>query len=365
VLVITYLVTCATAFGSFEAERRGVARKQLTWWTVLGVGVFAATLVNPYGIKLLLWNLWFVTDPFLQTMSNTEWFPPNFASPGWFRIELLVLLFPALAALSRRQISLLTLALGVAWLHFALTTSRYSPLWVVVVIPTLATLSTQVPWLDRAIASLAGRLSADAQEWLAETPKRWPCFISVLFAGLALFVSPWAGDLAGHNQDLIPSRSLDRLLQIYRGERVFHWANWGGYLTWHGWDLNPRFKTWIDDRIDIHGQAHTEKYRAIINARPDWEELLRQDRVELLCIPPDVPLASRARESPGWRLIYEDRKVVVFRRLSSGTSSAAVPIPGVSDAAAASWLVPGPALEYRRWVLDPHATDPVDRRASV
>ena len=120
VLVITYLVTCACAFGSFDHERRRVARKQLAWWTALGTGLFAVTLINPYGIKLLFWQLWFVTDPFLQTMSNTEWFPPDFTKPGWFRIELLVLLFPALAFLSRRKASGLGLVLGVVWLHFAL-----------------------------------------------------------------------------------------------------------------------------------------------------------------------------------------------------------------------------------------------------
>jgi hypothetical protein len=318
VLVITYLVTGFSAFGSPEPDQRVLARKQLRWWTVLGVGLFGMTLINPYGIKLLLWNMWFVTDPFLQTKSNTEWFPPDFTQPGWFRIELLVLLFPALAVLSRRRISLLALALGVVWLHFGLTTSRYSPLWVVIVVPTLANLSIQIPWLERAVATLVSRRSADVQAWLVTTPARSPCFFSIVFAGCLLLASPWMGNLAGHNQDLIPSRSLDKLLQIYRGERVFHLASWGGYLTWHGWNLEPRFKTWIDDRIDIHGRAHTEKYRAILNGKPGWEVLLSDDRVDLICIPPDVPLATQVRASPAWRLIHDDDKVMIFRRISTG-----------------------------------------------
>jgi hypothetical protein len=143
--------------------------------------------------------------------------------------------------------------------------------------------------------------------------------ISILFASIVLLVSPWMGHLAGHNQDLIPSRSLDRLLEIYRGEHVFHSANWGGYLTWHGWNLQPRFKTWIDDRIDIHGREHTEKYRAILNANPGWDKLLSKDGVDLICVAPDAPLANRARESPGWRLIHDDGKVVIFRRISTGS----------------------------------------------
>jgi hypothetical protein len=38
--------------------------------------------------------VWFVTDPYIQKLSNTEWLPPDFTDPGWFRVELLVLLFP-------------------------------------------------------------------------------------------------------------------------------------------------------------------------------------------------------------------------------------------------------------------------------
>src|SRR5262249_11737047 len=145
-----------------------------------------------------------------------------------------------------------------------------------------------------------------------------PSFVSFAFAGIILFASPWMGHLARHNQDLLPSRSLDKLLAIYRGERVFNLVNWGGYLAWHGWDLQPRFKTWIDDRIDIHGKEHLQRSRAILAAEPDWESVLGRYRVDLLCIPPDTPLARQARQSPNWRLLEDDGKVAIFRRIEPG-----------------------------------------------
>jgi hypothetical protein len=196
-----------------------------------------------------------------------------------------------------------------------------------VIVPTLAVLSAGIPWLVRVAATLVGRLSTDAQEWLASTPRRSPCVGSFFVAGLLLFVSPWMGNLAGHNQDLIPSKSLDKLLELYRGEHVFNFANWGGYLSWHGWDLKPRFKTWIDDRLDIHGRVHTEEYRTILNAKPGWEELLRKTSVDVICIPPNVPLANRVRETPGWQLILDDGKVVIFRRSSSSEGASSAPSP--------------------------------------
>src|SRR5262249_47249853 len=78
VLGITYVVTCALAVASPYPGRRGFSRKQLGWWTIVGIGVFAATLVNPYGLGLHLWNLQIAGDPSIQAQYFTEWLPPNF-----------------------------------------------------------------------------------------------------------------------------------------------------------------------------------------------------------------------------------------------------------------------------------------------
>jgi hypothetical protein len=302
-----------------NAEHRRAARKRLRWWTILGIALFAVTLINPYGVGLYVWNLRMIADPFIRTGSTSEWLPPNFTEPGWFRIEILVLLFPFLAAFSRRRIGLLAVVLGVVWLHFGLTGARYSPLWVVVIVPTLAVLTEGNPWLSAAAGRVVAKLSVDLRGWACRRPRQSRPVLGLALSALFLFASPWMGTVARHDQDLIPSQSLDKLLEMYRGERVFHWANWGGYLTWHGWDCQPRFKTWIDDRLDIHGQEATQRYRAVIQALPGWEKTLQTYDVKLLCIPPDTPLTRAARESRNWRTVYEDGRVTVFRCADSGT----------------------------------------------
>ena len=117
-----------------------------------------------------------------------------------------------------------------------------------------------------------GKLSTDLQTGLVRTnrARRWLSPGSCSPVGRSSWC-PLAGPSRPVHQDLMPSEALDRLLAIYRGERVFHSANWGGYLTWHGWDLKPRFKTWIDDRLDVHGREHTDSYRSLLGAPPDWE----------------------------------------------------------------------------------------------
>jgi hypothetical protein len=218
---------------------------------------------------------------------------------------MLVLLFPTLAVLSRRRVSALALALGVVFLHFGLTSSRYAPLWVVVTAPTLAALASQMPWFET--------LNVDLFARPVQCPGRPPFLVSFSFAGLLLLASPWMGNLAHHNQELMPSRALDRLLADYHGERVFHGANWGGYLTWHGWGLRPRFRTWIDDRLDVHGREHADVYQELLAAPPTWEEMLERSQVNLLCIPADTQLAHYARSSARWRLLFDDGQVAILR----------------------------------------------------
>ncbi|HEU5423525.1 MAG TPA: hypothetical protein VFU72_08305, partial [Nitrolancea sp.] len=232
VLGVTYLVECGFAVAAPDADARRAARARLRWWTILGVGLFVATLLNPYGIGLHFWNLRMLRDPFIQTQTTAEWLPPNFNDKGWFRIEALVLLFPLLGVLSRRRVSAVALALAVVFLHFGLTSARYTPLWVVLAVPSLALLAAGVPRFEALSADVSARLSPDVRAGLARRPGPSPCGASWAFAVLLLAASPWLGPLARHNQELMPSRALDALLADYRGERVFHSANWGGYLTW-------------------------------------------------------------------------------------------------------------------------------------
>jgi hypothetical protein len=78
---------------------------------------------------------------------------------------------------------------------------------------------------------------------------------------------------------------------------VFHSYDWGGYLTWRGWQPSgPRLLNWIDDRNEVQGQEHVQEYFAILDAKPGWQAKLDRDRVELVCVEGGAPLAQRLAE---------------------------------------------------------------------
>ncbi len=342
-LCVTYATEWAVVLGAAKPDRRVDAWRRIRWWTGLGPVLFAATLVNPYGLNLHLWNVQLLTDSFIQSGTTEEWLPPDFGADGWFRIELLILLLPLLAASSRLRIDAVSLMLCVVWLHFALTARRYSPLWVVVAAPVLAELSCRVPWIVRIAGRLKEGISDDLRHVLTARAGKPAWSASAVFAMALLLVSPWLGQVARHDPKYMPAAALDRLLAEYRGERVFHSVNWGGYLIWHGWSCQPRLKTWIDDRLDVHGPEHMAEYFSIISAASGWQQSLDRHAIGLLCIPTDSRLAEAVAASSQWKGLFREQGVAAFRRAEVVGATEPAP-PGSTSPAAVSPGSPPRAL---------------------
>jgi hypothetical protein len=316
------LVTIAVAgltelvLAAYDQTARRDALARFKWFTVLGVGCLLATLINPYGPRLHVQLFKLMGDPFIMNL-NDDWLSPDFHARGAFRLELLILLLPVLLAASRNRPDAVSLALAVVWLHFALNGRRFTPLWVLVTAPTLARLAAGMPIVERITAWFAEAAPAAASTTpVGRTPWIWTAvFAAVLFGSTRYY-----GGYARHNPDNIPTAALDKVLEVHRGEVVFHSINWGGYLTWHGWPKDPRFLVWIDDRNEIHGRQRTEEWRSTYNGEPGWREVLDRGGVGLVCVEVGCGLAHRLAEEPGWDRLYTDQKAVIYRRKSVGNA---------------------------------------------
>ena len=230
---------------------------------------------------------------------HQEWKSPDFHSGGAMRYELLLLLFPVVLGLSQKRPALVEVGLGVLWLHLALTGFRYVALWIVVAVPMMARSSVHISALE----DLAKRLKLTTGPGsLFHTPPGASPWLASLLVALALL--GWSrhaeGTFAFHDQKIIASESLDRLLEMTKrqaeqGERpvIFHAYDWGGYLTWHGW---PNILNWIDDRNEVQGEERIKRYFSIVAAEPGWEQHLAN--IDWVCIDPKTPLAAKLLADP-------------------------------------------------------------------
>lgn len=315
-IAVAWLVEAAISMAALNAQTRTSARQRLWWLTLVGCVAATATIVNPNGIGLHLWNVQTITDPFMQRQTTTEWRPPDFTEAGWFNIERLILLLPLLAATTRRRVNLVGLAMTVVFLHFALTGRRYSTMWVVIAAPTLCELAVHNSWWRQLLQRTRRFVSEDLRRLVVGEPAAPShATASWLAAALLLFLSPFLPHWASHNQARLPSDSLDKFLAMHDGGPTFHSANWGGYLTWQGWDDTHRFLTWIDDRIEVHGKEHLQEYFHIMDADADWRSALDSRNVQWVCIPAEARLAQElAGRKAEWEPRLIDEHVAVFRR---------------------------------------------------
>jgi hypothetical protein len=317
-LTLALAVVIEAILGVFlsDPEKRRAARERTLHLTLATLGAGVCTLLNPYGWRLYPWIFQLLGNPYFMDL-NFDWRSSDFHAPGAFRFELLMLLFPAVLALSRRRPNLVGLGLSLVWLHLALNGQRYVSLWVVAATPTMARAAASIPWLRR----VAERFSA-----FTAPPTRPAAWLGTAVVALAVLLwAHFSPSFARHNPALIPADALDRVLEESREGNpvVFHEYNWGGYLTWHGW---PNFRTWIDDRNEVQGEAHIKEFFAIRNAEQGWEEKLTG--VDLVAVNPATPLADRLARDARWRQIYREKEyAVVYRRVPSAQAMTHLPAP--------------------------------------
>ena len=97
---------------------------------------------------------------------------------------------------------------------------------------------------------------------------------------IAVVTLGWARLVEGysfHAPSNLPTNALTQVIDKHSDKVVFHHYNWGGWLTWHGW---PKVKNWIDDRNEVQGQAHIERYMLAMDAQPGWEKVLDETAVD-------------------------------------------------------------------------------------
>jgi hypothetical protein len=99
------------------------------------------------------------------------------------------------------------------------------------------------------------------------------------------------------------------LSAVPSGPGLFNQYDWGGYLIY----AKPSTPVFIDGRLFPFVPDVLEDYRAIISARPGWEDVVSRRGVHTLLVRPTDPIAVRAAEK-GWLITYQDAIAVVLVR---------------------------------------------------
>jgi hypothetical protein len=78
------------------------------------------------------------------------------------------------------------------------------------------------------------------------------------------------------------------------------------------WAL-PQYPLFLDGRTDLYNDEVISQWLQVVRAEKGWQQVLENWDIHLVLIEPGMPVA-RELPAQGWRVLYQDKKVLLFGR---------------------------------------------------
>ncbi|MBV9613260.1 MAG: hypothetical protein JO091_12365 [Acidobacteriaceae bacterium] len=335
------------------------------------LGCLAASFVNPYGWHLHQHVIGYLRDA--KLLDNIQEFQSvNFHHPSSIFFECVLLLgvpaaFWCVGEVLTRKPGAGKMAAGILtllWAHLALVSGRNAPLFVLIAAPWAALMSVAfmrrlawIGWIERVSATISD-ICAEMRP--LERIERW----HVVSAGAVAFVAFSMASLrpgfgVQFNPKNFPLQAVPALASI-EDLRVFTTDQWADYLIYR---FYPSERVFLDGRSDFYGTELVTVYQHIMSAQYDWESDLRRFQINAVMLKPDAPLAAVLKQAPGWRMLFDNGSVLIFRAVAPARQAQAVLERGAGSAAGGK--ARPRTLVWARALNDLHLTINFDERRSL
>ncbi|MEW5979813.1 MAG: hypothetical protein AB1898_28800 [Acidobacteriota bacterium] len=322
-LLIYALGNYLSALTSADATDRLSRRSQAILFTKLVLVCGLTSLVNPYGYKLYvhIFHSYVGSDFLVNTV--TEFMSVNFHMEPVKYYEALLIGSIVVASISYKKLSFIEIGLIVFWTHLSLFSARHVPLYTLIVAPIIARhlseflkgveTDKQLPSFAARIASVLDAYSRQFQLFEARFRRH---LLPIGVVGAVAFVCLNQGYLFGQKvMDLhfpkaaFPVEAANFIQARQLKGHSFTMDQWGGYLIYR---FFPEYKTFLDGRSDMYGEAFTKEYLRVLNAESDWKYSIERFDITWMMLPVKNPLATVLKESDEWRPVYDDQMAIVF-----------------------------------------------------
>ena len=285
----------------WKRVRHRESDKVLETSTLLLIGAFLLTtlaaLVNPNGVKILLYPFQTLTDPSMQQYIQ-EWQSPDFSQSMWIPFALMILFLSYTGLRGGRSQSTTQTFLLLIFLYMGLRDMRNIPLFTIVAIPVIAA------QLDALITIHPSTTPATRRSSLLNG--------ALIFLALVAVVARFFQQAGIRESEIIknyPVQAVNWIQENRPGGRIFNSYNWGGYLIWR---LYPEYLVFIDGRADVYGSSFLSDYKGISTIKPGWQEEFARYDIATVLIEPNSVMANVLRQSSNWQISYEDQTSVIF-----------------------------------------------------
>jgi hypothetical protein len=113
--------------------------------------------------------------------------------------------------------------------------------------------------------------------------------------------------------EMFPTAMIHQHAGLVASGRLLTTDQWGDYIIY---SYYPRQKVYVDGRSDFYGETLANQYLHLLQGAYDWREIVDRNGFDVALLPASWPLSSLLKQDPLWRVVADDHRSVLFRRLS-------------------------------------------------
>ena len=287
--------------GNFK-NRKYIWEKQKIYIFV-GVSIFIASLLNPFGYQILLFPFKLLENKTIMT-SIIEFMPTNIQIQHSFRY----LFFFSFAVLlySKKRLDLKELILVIMISYMALYSVRYIAIFPIIILPVVLKridLGMQKEWkIFQTINKLGKKLN--------EKDSYSNGILYSISAVLILAILVNMGYLKyGFDSERHPVDAVEFLKKEKINGNMYNNDEFGDYLIYKAY---PDYKVFFDGRNDMYGEEHHKKYIKVFKLENNWEDVIEEYEIKWIFFNADSLLSRYLNEKKDWHLIYADKIAHIY-----------------------------------------------------
>ncbi len=276
------------------------------------VATLAITLINPQGLRILLYPFETVTMEASKGLIS-EWHSPNFQELQPRAALVCLVAWIVVTIYARRKPDLTELLLPLLFVIAGLGSQRHLPLMAAVLLVFFCAMLRHVRPSEILARPFAWQRRLPSQDGRQVTRAQAGAVHLLVLAGMVL--AALAGALRmereGETSKFVAHGAASYLLAHDISGRMLNDYDLGGYLIYRLW---PRHKVFIDGRADLYGDDFLKAYFKVDRAGEGWQKTIDGEAIDILVFARETPLRQLLLASGEFREAYSDAHHAVLLR---------------------------------------------------
>lgn len=281
-----------------NGKKKEEANRKTKNYFYIGLACLVASLINPFGYKILLFPFNLIKENFLMAHIG-EFMPTNMQEPLPFKYLFFFSMGVMIFINNKKNI--IDAILFILFSYMALYSVRYTTLFAIIMAPILlrrldgfimGSNNLKILWFKKRSNNIT-QTDRKAKGFI------WP-------VSIVLTVAVLAGN-GFIKYDVDPRRhpvdAVKFLLKEPIKGKMFNNDEFGDYLIYAGY---PIYKVHFDGRSDMYGADYAKEYLKVVTLQKGWEEFLEKKGIGWVFYNSNSVLARWLYEKKEWQLIYSD-----------------------------------------------------------